>query len=256
MEAILIRERYKMIRVLKTGENYACAEAVDILDREKPSCLLNVYEGPLLRVYLSCLSHFSNFSDPSNPSGSKSPPWKEVFVEGESLVLVFALREGQKIDQVFYRGSRHTWQERLCLAEALLHEALNMADFPPQMSCAALLSENVLVNTAEKQVQMRFLLPPLEDVNPRETVYLACDQLRKILLPRFASPQEELDFLDELDQGTCLNVVQLYGLWRRRKPEIQAAYERLDKKNIFQRTFLLIWKEIKRVWRSWRSRRR
>lgn len=52
MEDLLVRERYKVIRVLEVRENYAFAEAVDILDRENRLCLLNVYEGPLLRDYL------------------------------------------------------------------------------------------------------------------------------------------------------------------------------------------------------------
>ena len=53
MDTLLVRERYKLVRVLETRENYACAEAVDILDREKRSCLLNIYEGPLLRAELA-----------------------------------------------------------------------------------------------------------------------------------------------------------------------------------------------------------
>ena len=48
--------------------------------------------------------------------------------------------------------------------------------------------------------------------------------------PRFASPREELEFLDELEQGLCRNAVQLYGLWREQEGRIRAAYEALDKK--------------------------
>ena len=42
MEAALVRERYKLVRVLRREDHYVCAEAVDILDREKRSCLLNL----------------------------------------------------------------------------------------------------------------------------------------------------------------------------------------------------------------------
>ena len=40
---MLVRERYKVVWVLDAREDYAFAEAVDILDREKGACLLNIY---------------------------------------------------------------------------------------------------------------------------------------------------------------------------------------------------------------------
>ena len=47
MKTLLIRERYKVVRVITAQPGYALLEAVDILDRETPSCLLNLYEGDL-----------------------------------------------------------------------------------------------------------------------------------------------------------------------------------------------------------------
>ena len=44
----------------------------------------------------------------------------------------------------------------------------------------------------------------------RELVYLACDQLYKILLPRFSTPRAQLELLDQLEDGACTSVVQLY----------------------------------------------
>ena len=79
--------------MLETRENYAFAEAVDILDREKSSYLLNIYEGPLLRTYLPCFDQLD-----------ACPDFQGVFLEGESLVAVFRYRAGTPIDQVFYRG--------------------------------------------------------------------------------------------------------------------------------------------------------
>ena len=135
MDTLLIRERYKVVQVLETRENYAFAEAVDILDREKNSYLLNIYEGPLLRIYLPCFDQLRT-----------CPDFQGVFLEGESLVAVFRYRTGTPIDQVFYRGDKHDWSSRLEYAQQLLHQVLNMADLPHQVSCAALLSENVLIN--------------------------------------------------------------------------------------------------------------
>ena len=52
MEALLIQERYKVVRVLDARAGYAFVQAVDILDREQNAYLLNIYEGELLRAYL------------------------------------------------------------------------------------------------------------------------------------------------------------------------------------------------------------
>lgn len=235
MEAMLVRERYKIVRVLEARENYAFAEAVDILDREKHTCFLNIYEGPLLRAYLPCFDQMQG-----------CPAFQGMFLDGESLVTVFVDCKGVPIDQVFYRGDRHGWQTRLDYAGQLLHQALSMADLPPEVSCAAMLSENVCVDLQNGSLSLRFQVLPMEGMNPRELVYLTCDQLRKILLPRFASPPEELALLDELDRGICRSVVQLYALWRERKDGIRAAYEALEKKNFIRRWCALLWGRAKR----------
>ena len=173
MGAMLVRERYKVVWVLDAREDYAFAEAVDILDREKGACLLNIYEGPLLRAYLPCFDQMQN-----------CPAFRGMFLDGESLVTVFDTCGGEPIDRVFYRGDHHDWRTRLDYAERLLHQALSMADLPPEVSCAAMLSENVRIDLKGDTLALRFQVVPLEGMNPRELVYLTCDQLRKILLPR------------------------------------------------------------------------
>ena len=57
-----------------------------------------------------------------------------MFLEGESLAAVFRYRAGPSIDQVFYRGDQHLWRDRLAYAQELLHQVLNMADLPAQVS--------------------------------------------------------------------------------------------------------------------------
>ena len=86
----------------------------------------------------------------------------------------------------------------------------------------------------------------------KELVYLACDQLRKILLPRVSTPREQLEFLDLLEEGSCTTAVQLYSLWREWQPVIQAAYEKLEKRSFFRRWCSLIWGHFK----HWAARRR
>ena len=235
MDAMLVRERYKVVRVTDSQENYAFAEAVDILDREMHGCLLNLYEGPLLRQYLPCFDRLKGCG-----------AFQNVFVDGESLVAVFDDCGGIPIDQIFYQGDRHSWQDRLYYAGQLFQQVLNLSDLPSEAACALLLSDNVRVDQKNRKICLRFRLLPLEGMNPREVVYLAGDQARKILHARFSSPREELDFLEELERGACTNTVQLFALWRTREPEIREAYETLQKKNFVRRWCSLLIGRVKR----------
>ena len=231
MERNLVRERYKLLRVLHTEPHYACAEAVDILDREMHTCLLNLYDGPLLRAYL-----------PSFQKLTGQPDFQGIFLEGESLAAVFASPEGTEIDRVFFRGDRHTWQERMEYAGFLMEQVLRLNDADPSISCPALLSENVLIRTEEHRVCLRFQIVPMRDMDAHETVFLAGDQMKKILRVRWDSPVEELAFLESMD--ACNTPVQLYGLWTRQRERIRSAYEALDKKNRFWRTLTLLWRRL------------
>jgi len=243
MEAMLIRERYKVIQVLDAREHYAFLQAVDIQDREKQSCFLNLYDGPLLPVYLNCFDRLEGF-----------PDYLRMFSEGDSLAVVFQTAWGSGIDQIFYKGAKHPWRVRMEFAEKLLHTALSLAALPPRLSCPLMLSDNILIDLEEGQLRLRWHLVPMEEMNPRELVYLTVDQLKKILLERFDSPMEELMFLQTLDRGTCLSVVQLYALWKRERESIQAAYEKLEKKNFIKRWFSLVWKNL-RYWMKKRKER-
>lgn len=236
MDALLVRERYKVVRVLDAREDYVFAEAVDILDREQRLRLLNIYEGPLMRAYLPCFDRMQ-----------PCPAFQGMFVEGGSLVTVFEDCQGKPIDQVFFRGAKIPWRTRLDYAERLLHGALNMADLPAGVSCAAMLSENVRIAENDGEIRLRFKVVPLEGMNPRELVYLTGDQLRKILLPQFGVPKEQLEFLDELERGSCATIVQLCSLWRDRRDRIQTAYEELEKMNFVRRWLTLLWGRVR--WR-------
>lgn len=243
METMLVRERYKVVRVVDSRENYAFAEAVDILDREMNGCLLNLYEGPLLRRYLSCFDRLEGCA-----------AFQGMFLEGESLVAVFRDCGGTPIDQIFYRGDGHSWRDRLYYAGELFRQVLNLADLPPEVACALLLSENVRVDLVNRRIGFRFHTVPMEEMNPREVVYLAGDQARKILHARASSPREELDFLDELERGSCTGPVQLYALWKNREETIREAYEALEKKNFVRRWCSLLVSRVRR-WAAQRKER-
>lgn len=239
METMLIKERYKVIRALDAQENYAFLETVDIKDRDKSACLLNLYEAELLPVYLDVFDRLE-----------ACPAYQGSFIADGTLVSVFEHSEGTSIDQVFYRGAKVDWQARLEFAELLLHSALSMANYPPEISCAVMLSENLLTDLPGRRLRFRWKILPMEGMNGRELVYLTVDQLQKILIKRFESPMEELEFLLRLEHGECRSVVRLYSLWRESKDAIAAAYAAREQKNIIKRWFSDLWKCIKWKWKQ------
>lgn len=235
METGLIRERYKVIRMLDSAPGYTFLAVVDILDREKKTCLLNVYEGDLRPLYMPYFDRLRG-----------CPDFLEMFMDGEKLVLAFADCEGQTIDRVFCRGISVPWQTRLTYADLLFREALALADLPPAISCAAMLSENVFVDTTTERVRLRFKAVPMGEMNPRELALLTGDQMKKILLRRVVSPPAELAYLDLLDRGEAKNIVQMYGMWKTHREKIQAAYEEMEKKTLLHRGAILLWTNLKR----------
>lgn len=238
MEAALVRERYKLVRVLRREDHYVCAEAVDILDREKRSCLLNLYDGPLLRTYLPCFDRLERF-----------PACRGTLLDGERLVTVFDLPEGTPAEQAFRRRDRRSWRERLDYAALLMEQVLNLADVDPAVSCPALLPENVLVDERAGRVRLRFAAAPMEDASDRTAARLAAAALKTVLPRRFSSPAEELDLLEELDRDDCGTVVQLYALWRRYESALRDGYEALERQNALRRWISLVRLRVRRALR-------
>lgn len=230
---MLIRERYKVIRVLYAERDYAALQAVDIQSREKESYLLNVYEGEYLKPYLN---HFVSLRG--------CDAYRDMFLWDGSLVVVFTYREGIGIDQVFYCGVKLDWRLRMGVARALFHQALAMSGFPPQISCAAFLSENIQILQEEPGLTVNYAVRPLEEMNDRELVFLLTDQIQKILLPRWDAPREERRFLRTLCSGNFPTVVAVYGKWSSEQPKIQEEYERIEKKNVLARNLYLFFMNL------------
>lgn len=237
MGSLLIRGRYKVVRVVAVQSGYALLEAVDISDRETPSCLLNLYEGELLHRYARVYSALR---------AEDCPAFRGMFLERGTMVTVFTLSRGESIDCLFYRGDAWSWQERLEYAQLFLHKALSLANLPPELSCAALLSDNVLFDPKEGRCDLRWMVRPMEEMNPRETALLACDQVRKILPRTLQAGEEERRFLKELEDGAFHNVVALYGRWREAEPGIRAEREEFARKSFIRRALILLGRAIRR----------
>lgn len=230
MDGFLIRERYKVVRTVRQQKDYAAVEAVDIQIRELPTLLLNLYEGDLLRRYGRLYAQIGP---------GICPAFQGAFLEGETLVAAFQNGSGTPIDQVFFQGDSWDWQERLYYAEKLLHRALLLSDLPPEIGCAALLSDNLRVDRTDRRVDVCFLAVPLGEMNSRELALLAGDQLKKILPRRLAMPEAQRALLARLEAGTFSSMAALYADWRRSQPDIRAGYEQYDKMNVFQKVFFL-----------------
>ena len=243
MESMLIRDRYKVIQVVRVQDDYAAVRAVDIQDRERPGRLINLYEGRLLHQYGPVYMNLDQ---------RECPLFREFFLEGSTLAAVFDNTGGQPIDQVFFDGDKWKWRTRLEAAEALLHEALTLSNLPPEISCAALLSENVRPDPAEKKVELRFLVSPLEGMNGREAALLAGDQVKKILPRRWFSQPSELRFLDSLDRGEYRTLASLYAGWRAVREDIEKEYLKWEERNLIMK-LLTGAKRLFQILRRWAS---
>lgn len=242
METMLVRERYKVVRVLWSETDYALAEAVDIQDRETPACLLNFFEGEQMARYGRLCSAVRQ---------EDCPALRGLFLENDTLVAVFDPCSGEEIDRVFHRGDRWEWRDRLDFAQLVLHQALSMANLPPEISCAAMLSDNLRIDVEKRRVSVRYMLRPAPEVGPRELPLLAGDQVCKILLGRLNSPDEEAAFLARLRRGEFPTIVALYAAWRDILPGLQEQYEIYESKNFFARGIT----QVKR-WFSRRKKKR
>lgn len=237
METILIRERYKIVRILYMTEDYILAEAVDIQDRETPLCLVNLYGGELLHRYGKIYADLRP---------ERCPDFQRVFLEKETLVAVFADHGGFPIDRVFFRGDKWHWSMRLEYVESLLHAALLLEDLPPEIGCAALRSENVLFPPNKKNVVLQFAVLPMEEMTRRELTLLSGDHVQKLLPGRLSAPDEELAFTALLRQGVYPSMVTLYSAWREARGGIQAGYEAWDQKHLIKKGITLLKRLLKR----------
>ena len=214
MDAILIRSRYKVTHIQHAQDQYAALMAVDLESRDKREYLLNVYEGQLVKTYVDSFDRLRH-----------CPAYHGIFMDKGSLVAVFDAVDGAPIDQVFYKGAQVSWQERVDAAQALFHLGLSISDYPPEIACAALLSDNLRFWPKEGRLEVQYQVRPMEDMNPREEALLLMDQIKKVLLRRFSSPKAEIRFLDSLEEQAFLTPVALYSHWLRAKEGIIADYE-------------------------------
>ena len=238
MESMLIRERYKVARVLWARRDYAFVEVVDIQDRATPVRLLNLYEGGLLHRYGKICAGIRK---------EDCPAFRGMFLERDTLAVVFDDFTGADIDAIFFRGDKWNWRERLDYAELVLHHALSLSALPAEISCAAMLSENLLFDVEKKTVISRYMIPPMEPMNARELALLSGDQIQKILPRQFSGGKAESAFLDRLERGEFPSIVALYSAWRETRKAIEEEREAFDASNPVNRGLSMLKRGLGRI---------
>lgn len=238
MESMLIRERYKVARVLWARRDYALVEAADIQDRATPIRLLNLYEGELLHRYARICEGIRT---------EDCPAFRGMFLERDTLAVVFDDCKGVAINDLFFRGDKWSWQERLEYAELVLHHALSLSSLPAEVACAAMLSENLLFDPEKKTLISRYMLSPLEPMNGRELAALAEDQIQKILPRRLSGGKAENAFLDSLGRGGFASMVPLYSAWREARKAIEEERTAFDASNPVNRALSILKRALLRI---------
>lgn len=237
MEGVLIRGRYKVTRVLYAEQDYALLEAVDIQERENPSCLMNLYEGEAaLRYGRLC----------SGLTAEDCSAFQQIFLDEGTLFLCLQLEKGQPIDQLFYRGDEWTWQERIDWTEKVLHRLMTLSNLPPELSCAAAHSENLLMDTSLEQVGLRWMFFPLEGVTKRDLAVLACDQALKTLSWTLDAPDAEWSFRRRMRRGAFHSMAELYSAWRQVKEEIAEGHKSFETASFVKKVILQAKRRFKR----------
>jgi len=218
VDAILIKSRYKVTQVLYACEDYAALLAVDLESRDKTEYLLNVYDGTHGRRYVGIFEQLRHCRE-----------YMEKFVSDGALTVVFTFKPATGIDDVFYKGAVNDWLTRVHYAQLLFHLALSVSDFPPEIACAAFLSRNLKVLPSDKQLAVNYVIPPMDDLNAREVIFLLSDQVRKVLTRRFCMSVLERKFLESLEANAFTSIIALYSEWQEVMKTITVEYERVYK---------------------------
>ncbi|MDR0858889.1 MAG: hypothetical protein LBN97_07660 [Oscillospiraceae bacterium] len=238
----VIKAKYKVTQILGLRKDYATLSAVNIMERERGEYILNVYESDALsRRYAAIYDELLH-----------CPDFIEIFLSDNALIAVFKASYGKPIDDVFYKGANlpavekgeAAWETRLHYAEALMHLALTISDFPLEISCAALLSENLYIDN--NTFQVRYAVSPLAAADKREFRYLLGDQMFKILLPAVSAPKLLGAFLEKFYSEEADSITKLYSEWRELLPEITNAYKEFFAKTLLARGIAVITNTLKR----------
>lgn len=227
MKGILIRERYKVVRVLRAEPGFAAVEAVDIQERERPDCLVNLYDGEALR---RCSRFYAGLRQEDCPS------FRKLVLDGENktLAVVFERPQGIPFPAFLNSEKKMKREQRLEWTERILHAALTLNNLPWEMACAALEPENLLLRPDEKRAELRFMVPPPAGGEERPE-RAAAGRVLSLLSYRQCATVAETAFLDRLRAGDFGSLAELYAFWRRTEEAIEEETAKTSQLSLLRR---------------------
>lgn len=234
-EGVLIRGRFKVIQELRNERGFSAVLAVDILEREQPLRLLNVYNGMAVRQVVPAFQSLKN-----------CPEYVTYMLDGDSLITVFRYVEGEPIDRLFHEKANIDWSIRLLYADQLFHLGLTVSDYPPEIGCGAFYSENLLVRPADEKLAVCYVLPAKEGLDKKKLMSLLIEQANKILPERWNAVPAEKEFMERLNAGEWKDPVRLYAAWREVMPQIEKENSSIVKTGMITQVKQLLLSKVKR----------
>ena len=229
MNTLIVKGKYKVIRILRTEEHYAACEAVDISDPGNGKVILNIYDGELIKPYIGYIEGLRHCAE-----------YIEMFLSDESAVAAFRYTEGKNIDTVFFMGHKVPALECFECADRLIEKAIAISDYPSNVSCPLLMTDQLLYEKNQKDFKFLYMIVPLSEMNERELCLLLEDQLKKILAIRYDTPLKLRRFVREMEGTSFETVIRLSSFWHAERAEIREEIEDFSNKGFLARTFGII----------------
>ena len=229
MNTLIVKGKYKVIRVLRTEEHYAACEAVDISDPGNGKVILNIYDGELIKPYIGYIEGLRHCAE-----------YIEMFLSDESAVAAFRYTEGKNIDTVFFMGHKVPALECFECADRLIEKAIAISDYPSNVSCPLLMTDQLLYEKNQKDFKFLYMIVPLSEMNERELCLLLEDQLKKILAIRYDTPLKLRRFVREMEGTSFETVIRLSSFWHAERAEIREEIEDFSNKGFLARIFGII----------------
>ena len=229
MDTLIVKGKYKVIRILRTEEHYAACEAVDISDPGNGKVILNIYDGELIKPYIGYIEGLRHCAD-----------YIEMFLSDESAVAAFRYTEGKNIDTVFFMGHKVPALECFECADRLIEKAIAVSDYSPNVSCPLLMTDQLLYEKNQKDFKFLYMIVPLPEMNERELCLLLEDQLKKILVIRYDTPLQMRRFVRKMEGASFETVIRLSSVWHAERTQIREEIEALSEKGFLARIFDII----------------
>lgn len=234
------KNQYKLISVLRESAGFHAYVALDIETSGRESVLLNVYEsGPATQRMVGVLYGMS---------ASACADYRGCYAEAGRFTAVFRYHEGAEFTPFFHKRHALEPAERLAFAGSFMHAVLTAAALPTEVQRQALRAENLVVPANAGAIQINIILEPR--AGEEHPVSLAAPLLTQILLRRWQACDEQIDFLDRLEEDPFPTIGAMYSAWR---VAAEAIAQDLEKRHHLIGQAI---RYLKRRFRQWKRRRK